>query len=302
MAITEVRAKAIHQFAVEYGVAKACEDFNLTRETLQRYIRMATRTIKPTKRILIFDIETAPMEVYCWGMWKQNINSEAIKEDWSMLCWCAKWLDSPDIIESASWRDGNNVRDDKACALALHALLDEADIVVAHNGKKFDVKRVNTRLLLHGIKPPKPYKVVDTLNIAKQKFAITSNRLDYIGEFLGIGRKVKHEGFSMWRKVLDGDKEAQERMLRYNVGDIVLLEQVYLALRGWDDKHPQVNCDYEVKRCNVCGCAELARDGVVCTGVSEFAAYQCCGCGHWVRGGSNMKDKDAMARTTRNAL
>lgn len=297
------RCKHVVDFARERGERDCLEFFGITSETLRRYERELNRSGELRKRkILLFDIETAPIEAYVWSLWKQNVTQSQIIHDWSVLCWAAKWLDGSDMIESASWRDGTDVRDDRACCIALHALLDEADIVVAHNGDKFDIKRMNARFLKHGLRPPKPFKSVDTLKIAKKKFAISSNRLDYIGEFLGLGRKVKHDGFEMWKGVLAGDEAAQSKMLRYNVGDIVLLEQVYLALRAWDHGHPNVNLDYIVKKCTVCGSARLRRDGEVCTQVSNFAAYQCDECSHWMRGKVNLKDKDDMNRTMRNAI
>jgi len=295
------RIELIVNMVADYGAEQTCEALSITRATLDRYMRQVNSGIEE-KSVLLFDIETAPYEGYFFDRWKQNISMSMVKEDWSVLCWAAKWLDKPDMTDSCSWRTGACVRDDKACMLALHGLLSQADIVVAHNGDKFDIKRVNARFVKHGLEPPKPFKSVDTLKIAKKKFAFPSNRLDDLGEFLGVGRKVKHEGFEMWRKVLDGDPEAQDKMLEYNIGDIILLEQVYLKLRPWDHGHPNVNLDYTVKRCTVCGSPHLARDGEVCTGVSTFAAYQCVKCGHWMRGKVNLKDKDEMNRTMRNAI
>ena len=160
-------------FAEQWGDDKAVEFFNVTHETLGRYRRKRRDYVYgdplERKRVLVFDIETAPMEAYVWSMWKNDISQDQLIQDWSILCWAAKWLDGTEIYTGCSWLDNNNVRDDKACCLALRTLLDMADIVVAHNGDKFDIKKVNTRLLKHGIKQPSPYKSVDTLKIAKSR-------------------------------------------------------------------------------------------------------------------------------------
>ena len=44
-------------------------------------------------KILIFDIETSPMEAYAWGTFKENIPIQRIKKDWFVMTWAAKWLD-----------------------------------------------------------------------------------------------------------------------------------------------------------------------------------------------------------------
>lgn len=254
------------------------------------------------KNVLIFDIETSPIEAYVWSLWKQTIQPAQIIKDWSILSWAAKWLDEGEIMTGNSWDDGGDVRDDYECAKGLASLLHKADIIVAHNGDKFDIKRVNTRLLKHGLGEPAPFKSVDTLKIVKSRFAISSNRLDYVGEFLGIGRKVKHEGFELWRKVLHGDKEAQDNMLKYNVGDIVLLEQVYNAIRSWDKRCPNVNLDFEDRRCPCCGSENLKQVGDAYTNVSTFIALQCYDCGKYSRTGYNKKTKEDMQMTQRNIV
>ena len=49
-------------------------------------------------KILSLDIETAPMVGTFWGLWKQNIGLNQIAEDWYILCYAAKWLDTEDVV------------------------------------------------------------------------------------------------------------------------------------------------------------------------------------------------------------
>lgn len=254
------------------------------------------------KKVLLFDIETAPIKAYVWRIWKENVAPCQIIEDWSVLSWAAKWLGEPDVMTDATWFHSPHPRDDKEICRSLHALMDEADVLVAHNGKKFDVKKINTRFAIHKFGPPKPYKIVDTLLIARGNFAFTSNRLDELGKVLGIGRKVEHEGFELWAKVLDKDAEAQDLMVEYNVGDVVLLEQVYAALRPWDKRHPNVNLEFDALRCSVCSCENLRQRGEVFTPVNAYGSYQCVKCGHWMRGTVSTRDKEERARVGRNVV
>jgi len=307
LSISEERVIEVIMYADEHDIPKACKHFGLADDTVRRYMREARckdiiAVPPPKKKILIFDIETAPMLGYFWNIWKQNISTVQILEEWNILSWAAKWLDEPEIHTDASWLHGKNPRQDKGCCKTLSKILGEADIVVAHNGDKFDIKKVNTRLLFHDLQEPEPFKSIDTLKIAKRRFAITSNRLDYIGEFLGLGRKVKHEGQEMWNKVLAGDKKAQQKMIEYNVGDIALLEQVYLKLRSWDKVHPNVNIQFDKRRCPVCGSKNLRDIDCVYTPVSKFSAMVCKDCGKYSRTGQHKKSKEDMARTQRNII
>lgn len=237
-------------------------------------------------KILSFDIETAPLEGMMWGVWKQNIAMNQLKQDWSILTWAAKWLGEDQVMYDSVHYYTDDPRDDHMVLQGLWDLLDEADIVVAHNGNRFDIPRVNTRFLLQDMPPPSPYKKIDTCEVAKRNFAFTSNRLDNLGKFLGVGRKVDTGGFGLWTRCLAGDKEAFEKMLEYNVQDVQLLEDVYLAMRPYMPNHPNVGVhnDEEIFQCPKCGGVHLVRRGFQTTNVGKYQRYQCTDCGGWSRG------------------
>src|SRR6267154_4477293 len=146
--------------------------------------------------ITLLDIETAPTLGYVWGMWEQNVI--AVKEDWCILSFAAKALgsDRPEVFALPDYngykRDKQN---DKKLIADLWRVLDKSDIIISHNGDKFDIKKSNARFIYHGFSPPTPYKNIDTLKIARKHFKFDSNRLDSLAEYLGIGRKLPHEGF-----------------------------------------------------------------------------------------------------------
>lgn len=114
-----------------------------------------------SQKIFIFDIETAPIAAWVWGLFDQNVGLEMIASDWHVLSWSGKWHGAP--AKEIMYYDQQNetdIENDKKILEELAKVLDEADVVVAHNGRKFDVKKINTRFLLHGIPIPSPYKVV----------------------------------------------------------------------------------------------------------------------------------------------
>lgn len=247
-------------------------------------------------RILSLDIETSPVLAYVWSLWKQNVGLNQIKEDWCILSFCAKWLGKPDVI----YRDNSkqrNVEDDRRLLRALWKLLDQADIVVAQNGVKFDRRKINARFLLNGMPPPSPYAVVDTMLEARKHFGLTSNKLEYMTSKLCTVKKRKHEkfpGFELWAQCLQRNPEAWEEMRAYNIDDVLSLEELYLILRPWIDGHPNVANFTEPDKpaCPKCGSANIIQKGHRHTQVGRYARYRCTDCGGWSRGRQMLNSKD----------
>ena len=239
-------------------------------------------TVAPSiARILVFDIETSPHMAYVWQCLKAYISPEQMIDHSRILCWAAKWLGEDEVF----FERVKNVEDDKECCSKLRDLFDEADVVVAHNGRAFDIKTLNTRWLANGLNPPMPYKNVDTCKLAQAKFRFPRAKLDSIARYLGIGTKQEHEGFDLWTKCINGDKKAWKTMEAYNKQDVLLLEEVYLALRAWDSQHPNVSiCADDIMRCTVCGSSAIRElNKTAKTAASEFPSYRCESCGHVMR-------------------
>lgn len=259
----------------------------------------AADTANNQARILILDIETAPIAANVWRIWQENVGLNQIDRDWYILSFGAKWLGEDKVVYFDQSK-AEDIENDKVLLEKLWKLLDEADIVVAHNGKKFDVRKINARFVLQGLKPPSPFKIVDTLILAKAQFAFTSNRLEYLADRLNKKyKKLPHAafpGFELWKAVMRGDKKAWAEMRRYNEHDVLALEELYLILRPWDKQHPNVhvyNDDIDDQACPVCGGYHLHQRGYRTTNVGKFPRYVCVDCGHWSSGrvAVNTKEK-----------
>ena len=238
-------------------------------------------------KVLIFDIETSPMLAYVWGFYKQFISPSQVVQPTEMLCYSAKWLGEKTVFFDSQQGEA----DDKRVCETMIDLFDKADIVVAHNGQGFDEKVLRARWLHHGFVPPRPYKSVDTLKIAKT-LRTGCNKLDYLAQYLGVGRKMEHEGFALWTKCLAGDRKAWQRMEAYNIQDVLILEDVYLKMRAWDKRHPNIALYYpdDKERCTVCGSTTMKTlTKKAMTAVSIFASYRCNSCGHIMRDGTREK-------------
>src|ERR1700676_4819995 len=175
-------------------------------------------------KILYLDIETAPSLGWVWAKWQTNVID--FKSDWYILSVAWKWAHENEVhVLGLDDFPGYKRRheDDKALLKKIWKLLDEADIVIAHNGDGFDLPKINTRFLTHKLNSPTPYKTVDTLKIARKVFMFDSNKLDDLGRYLGVGRKLPHTGFNLWKGCMSGDLESWETMKQYNAHDVELL-------------------------------------------------------------------------------
>lgn len=263
-----------------------------------------TQQEKPKLKILVLDIETAPTLAWVWKRFKENIGQNQVVQEGYVLTWAAKWV-GEDSVSSDSlhlYPENLALEDDKPLIESIYKMLNEADIVVAHNGDRFDMPILNARMLYHGFKPPKPYRTIDTLKILKNRFRFPSNRLDSVCEYLGIGNKVSTGGFSLWARCMNKEVEAFEKMVEYNIYDVILLEELYRKIAPWYPTHPNV-ANYipsDKPRCTVCASSDLRSDGTVSTNISTFEVHQCNSCGHWNRSRVNIKTKDEMSNTLSN--
>lgn len=243
-------------------------------------------------KVLVFDIETSPLLAYVWERREQNINVDQIKDDWYIMAWSAKWLNDPP--EKIIYRDQRHIRpmnNDKKILQDLWLLLDEADIVITQNGKKFDSPKLNARFIYHGMKPPKPYKHLDTYEIVRRVAQFTSNSLEYLtGKLCTKYHKLKHHkfpGLSLWIECMAGNKQAWEEMKLYNIHDVLSTEEFYTKIQAWiPNNHPTV---YHIQdpstECGTCGKNNrLQSRGVTKTRTYYYKRYQCQNCGKWQNG------------------
>jgi hypothetical protein len=225
-------------------------------------------------KILLLDIETFPNVGYAWGMYEQNLI--AIKEHWSICSYSAKWLGGEHVTRGLP--DSGT---EQKLVSELWRLLDEADVVIAHNGDQFDLKKINARLLVYESLPPAPYRTIDTKKIAKRLFGFTCNRLDDLCQQLGLGKKMRHEGFELWLGCMENESAPWTKMKMYNQHDVVLLERLYLRMLPWINNHPNVS--KSPIGCPKCGSTHLQSRGTARSKSQVYDRYQCQDCGGWAR-------------------
>ena len=247
-------------------------------------------------KILFLDIETAPLRSYTWGLWKQNVGLSQIISNWYMISWAAKWLGDDEVFSDVLQSHEAIAEDDKRIVGNLWEVLDEADIIIAHNGDAFDIPKINTRFVLHGFDPPSPYRTIDTLTIARQRFGFTSNRLDFLAKFFGYEGKAPTK-FELWENCMIGDEDALYYMDFYCKQDIITLEQVFMKLRPFAKGLPNLDLyqDNATSVCPVCGEGHLTTlpDKFFYTQSVKYQVYRCTKCGGLARAKKGIKFENA---------
>lgn len=228
---------------------------------------------KKGSRILLLDIETSPLTSYTWGLYETYVIKRL--KTFTILSVAYQWLgETTHVLACDSLTE-------KQLLIKLHALMDEADIIIAHNGDSFDIKKINARFIVHKLSPPSPYKTIDTKKVAKSVACFDSNSLNNLGIDLDEGEKIKHRGFDMWEGCMAGNKRDWSDMKRYNKKDVDLLARIYLRLRPWIKNHPRTSED---SVCQACGSSKAQSRGYLLTAKGIRYRRLRCECGSWRKG------------------
>jgi hypothetical protein len=180
--------------------------------------------------------------------------------------------------------------DDSRIMKNLWILLDNCNICIGHNSDKFDLKKINTRFLIHGLQPPSPYRTIDTLKVARNIFGFSSNRLDAINKQLGLPCKTE-TNMKLWVDCMKGDEKALNKMEQYNRNDVAILEQTYIKLRPFIRGHVNLGV-YEDKEycCPNCASTKLElTDKQFTTQSIVYSVYRCKECGALARSKKGFK-------------
>lgn len=260
--------------------------------TVQQLREMVRKESLP--KILIFDIETAPMQAFVWKRFKENISLDQTISESFMLCWSAKWLYEEEVMGDCLTDTEVTTENDKRIVKSLYDLINKADIIVAYNGRNFDIPYMNQRFLVYGFPPYVPTHIVDPYETAKSVFRFSSNKMDNIATQLGLQNKLSTD-FNLWKGCMNGDSKSLNEMLVYNKQDVVVLEEIYCRMLPWIKNHPNISNYFDDKnRCTKCGSQNLQKLGrVFYTPSGQYELFRCKDCGTIFRGKKNL-NKDAV--------
>lgn len=238
-----------------------------------------------TPKILIYDIEVSPNVSYTWNG-KYEVDVIEFVQPWYMLTFAWRWYGkNKTYAYSLPMMKGykDNKKDDRALCRKLWELMGEADILCAHNGDAYDQKMSFARFVKHGFTPPAPSQTIDTLKVARKHFKFSSNKLDDLGKYLGVGKKLAHHGFDTWLGCMErDDSKSWREMVDYNKRDVELLERVYVKLKPYMNNHPNIGVYTDENHvCPICGSLNVQRAGWRITRTGKTQRYACQNCGGW---------------------
>jgi DNA polymerase elongation subunit (family B)/predicted RNA-binding Zn-ribbon protein involved in translation (DUF1610 family) len=243
-------------------------------------------------KILTLDIETFPILAWTFSTKNAFIGPSNIIQPAKMVSWAAKWYGHEGVMFASEFHHGH-----KRMVERMFRLLDEADIVVTYNGKRFDIPHINREIEVLKLGIPAPYQQIDLFQHCKRMFRFSTGNLDQAVTELGLGKKVEHEGFGLWLKCIAGDKDAWDRFRTYNIHDVVLTERLLDRVLAWGGPGiPNFGLYVDEARpiCPKpnCGSTRMQRRGTSQTQVSRYQRYQCQDCGGWSRGGTRVNAVD----------
>lgn len=222
------------QVIKDFGLDKELEAVRkwVSRERKRLNVQGKDRHLKR----LFFDIETSYVKAPVWRGGEQYISPMTIEGEVKIICVCYKWQ-YEDEVKVLTWDEN---QDDKKLLKDFIKIMGQADELVAHNGDRFDIRQLRTRCVLQGVLMFPKYRTLDTLKKARKYFSFMSNKLDYLGQKLEVGRKLDHEGIELWRKVQEGEtkavrKENLQKMVDYCKQDVILLEDVFNVFMPYID-------------------------------------------------------------------
>lgn len=246
--------------------------------------------------IAFWDIETAMTLVGAHtsasGLYGKNLSTKYVIRDWYLLCVCLKKKGDKKVTTFTA-HDSGLPEDDYNVVKSVREYLEDVDILIAHNGDKFDMKAFNARLMFHKLPPLPKIIQLDTLKEARKVARITSNRLDYIAFHLGIEeRKIKHER-DLWRDLLfdTGDAQAMREMARYCAQDVVVLENVYNEMLPYMKSHPNI-ADCDTMNCPKCNSSNTIKHKKrrTASGIVK-QQHQCKDCGSYFTPRASEREK-----------
>ena len=233
-------------------------------------------------KILLLDEEWSYALAYVFpSKREQYIHARNIKHHQFCICAAWKWMHETSVysikITDDKKRFKKNFRDDFIIALKLHELMTEADVILAHNGDSFDIKRANNLFIKHGLGPIPERKSIDTLKVARKYFAFAGNDLDSLAKLFGSKGKNKKP---CWFGLTDGDAAEIAVAARYCMNDVRELEVVFIKLRPYIRRLPRIGKLKEITQCEACGSKRLRNKGPDWDGYRQYRRLTCLECGH----------------------
>ena len=217
--------------------------------------------------VLVYDIETSRNVAEVWNTGKTYIGHAALRGETKIITVAWKWLGS-DVVEYLKWDRKKNSHEggcDKRLVEAFAKIYNRADAVLGWNNNNFDNKIVKARCMKFDFDINIYQKSIDVMKLCKAEFRVPSAAMAYYARYLGMEGKLQHTGLPMWQDIQWGkkrdSKQAMKLMVKYNLQDVTLTEEIYLRVRKYLKPvfHVGMLTKGDKLSCPTCGSVELRR-------------------------------------------
>lgn len=257
--------------------------------------------------VLLWDIETSPIIYTGFSLYPDAISHKNILQDWYIytIAWRRLGYNKtyslpihhdPNFVPSGPSLGGSPPVKDRWVVAEMHKVLSEADVIIAHNGDRFDLRKFNARCISLGLPSLPMVQTIDTLKQARLNFMMTSNRLDALARALGVTpKRSTPEG--LWQKCLFDDVPSLKKMDHYCRGDVGTLEEVFVKMLPYMRGLPNFNLLLSGEtdlylRCPHCFSKKVHQRGFRTTNTRIYRRYQCQSCTKWSRANTSNPDTE----------
>lgn len=243
-----------------------------------------------TKKIITLDIESAPRIATLWRPGQQYVGVDQLLTDNAILCAAVKEHGKKAEYLSTAETNPHNLRDDYALMGWLYEKLSTADLIIAHNGLRFDLPVIRERMTSHGYPAFRMPRIHDTYIMYSKVMQGASGKLAWLSQKFSKLPKSSHgqfHGNRLWDAYLEGNPKAWDEMRKYNIRDVEATEQVWEALvPWWTIQRPPIG---EPESCPTCGSEHTHEHSLVTPGqVRTYRMHECDNCGAFFREGKSV--------------
>ena len=246
-------------------------------------------------KAIVLDIEISPHLTYTYDTYEADV-VKMVRPQF-ILSYQYKVLGSKKVhvVALPDFKDHYRKKpySDELLVKELWKLLDdpELQLVIGHNIRAFDIKKINARFAYWGLTAPSHFQTIDTLVLARSRFGFPGNSLAKLAEYLNVPQGKLHFGIEQWIQCIEGNMETWKKEKKYGARDIQVTEQVYYKLRSFLTNHPNMNADTGAVACHACGSTNLKPKGyraLVSGAMKKRYICKDCGIGTCERRGDNL--------------
>lgn len=251
-----------------------------------------------TLKVLYFDVETSPCLAYVWGCGKQFVAAKQLKKERKIIS--IGYMFNNDktvkVLKMDMTKHNINKFDDSADKEMLKKFVkvyNSANLVVGHNGRRFDRARIRARLVKFGLPDLDMSIPFDDSYTMTKEIDFTSHKLDHLGRYLQTGQKDQID-YEIWTKVMTGSRKALIEMCEYMKTDVIRLRDAYKRLKPYAKSKLNLSAFHDkAEMCPSCGSNNFIKNSIRYTNSGQYQAYLCKDCGKRFQDGRNLLGKSS---------